>query len=63
MKFKITIKHITLAIGILVALLAAMMFLVNGSLPLESRQAVSLPSFTLPKAVPAFVENMVRVLF
>jgi hypothetical protein len=63
MKIKITIKHITLAVGILVALLAAMMFLVNDSLPLESRQAVSLPSFSLPKAVPAFIETAIRVLF
>lgn len=63
MKLKITIKHLTLAVGILVALLAALMFLVNDSLPLESRQAVSLPSFALPKAIPAFIESVIRVVF
>jgi hypothetical protein len=63
MKIKITIKHITLAVGILVALLAALMFLVSDSLPLESRQTVSLPSFSLPKAVPVFIESVIRVLF
>ncbi|HEY0744892.1 MAG TPA: hypothetical protein VGD40_25670 [Chryseosolibacter sp.] len=63
MKTRITIKHITLAVGILVALLAAMMFLVNGSLPLESRHAVSLPTFALPKTVPVFIESVVKVFF
>jgi hypothetical protein len=63
MKIKITIKHITLAVGILVALLAAMMFLVKDSLPLESRQAVTLPSFSLPKSVPAFIESFISILF
>lgn len=63
MKTRITIKHITLAVGILVALLAAMMFLVNGSLPLESKQTVSLPTFTLPKAVPVLIESVVKVFF
>jgi hypothetical protein len=63
MKFKITIKHITLAVGILVALLAAMMFLVNDSLPLESRQAISLPSFSFPKSAPAFIQTIINIVF
>jgi hypothetical protein len=63
MKMKVTIKHVTLAVGILVALLAAIMFLVNESLPLESRQAISLPSFALPKSIPAFIQTIVNVIF
>ncbi len=63
MKIKITIKHITLAVGIIVALLAALMFMVNGSLPLESRQAVSMPTFTIPKAIPVFIQSVAEVIF
>jgi hypothetical protein len=63
MKMKITIKHVTLAVGILVAVLAVLMFLVNDSLPLESRQAISLPSFSLPKSAPAVIQTVIKLIF
>ncbi|HEY0654361.1 MAG TPA: hypothetical protein VGD65_14575 [Chryseosolibacter sp.] len=63
MKKGITIKHITLALGIVVALLAAIMFLVNDSLPFESRHAISLPSFGMPKSVPALIQTIGSILF
>jgi hypothetical protein len=56
MKLKITIKHITLALGILVALVAAIMFFGNQSSALESTQAVRLPAFSLPKIMPAAIK-------
>lgn len=63
MKTRITIKHVTLAVGILVALLAAMLFLVNDAVTFESRQAISLPVFSIPKAAPAFIQTIINVLF
>jgi hypothetical protein len=62
MKMKITIKHITLALGILVALVAAMMFFAGESSTLESTQAVRLPVFSLPKVVPAAIK-MLEIFF
>lgn len=58
MRMKITIKHITLALGILVALVAAMMFFGSQSSTLESSQAGTLPVFSLPKLVPAAIEML-----
>jgi hypothetical protein len=56
MKIRITIKHITLAVGILVAALVVVMFLVNRSTPLESHQAITLPSFSISRSVPAVIQ-------
>jgi hypothetical protein len=63
MKSRITIKHITLAVGIIVALLAAAMFLVNDSLSLESRQIVSFPLFSIPKSAPALIQSAIEIIF
>ena len=60
MKIRITIQHITLALGILVALIA-IVFLANHSNALESNQTQTLPTFTFPTKLPALVE-VIKVL-
>ncbi len=63
MKLKITYREVTVALGILVALIVMITLWSAKPVEAQSRQTVALPSFSIPKASTQAIETALDVIF